>query len=240
MRLITLILTFTLVFTSSADDNKGASKAPFSSGNVVPGLKLPAPQTIDSEESFITIQAESTGTVKWLVLSTSVKLKTKIHRSTPNEIDIGIPKYQSVIVVYAVALVNGKFTEFARTDITVNGSPMPQPPEPTPPPKPTPDVVKLPLHFSVIEDPANRTPAIGKIITSVSLRTKFKPKQVLMRVYTTKDEEITAKKFNDALKTYGTPMFILQDGNGKGLLVDKLPATEEDVLRLIGPYVGGF
>ncbi len=232
MRLLYVcLLSFALLFPAhSAEAPKAAS------ANEVAGLKLPEPKSVEYDEGFVTLEAECKGTVQWLVLSTSVKVKYKVNKSTPNEIDIAIPPYESLITVYAVGLVDSKLTAFARTDINVKGPPVPQPPEP--PPAPGPDV-KTPLHLSIIEDPAARTPAINNIINSTELRNKLKAKKVNVRVYSKNDEEIKNKKFDAVLAKYNTPIIILQDATGKGLVIGELPKDLPSVYKLINPYVGG-
>lgn len=242
--LIALIFIVSLANTSfivAAEPAKGTNKSLVSSGNEVPGLKLPTPQTVNYDEGFVTLTAECKTSVQWLVLSTNKKLKFKVNPATPNDIDIAIAPYSGLITIFAVGQVDGKLTPFARTDITVDGPPEPGPPEPPGPIPPTPAPnVKLPLHLSIIEDPSARTPAIGAIITSEALRTQLKNKQVTARVYSVNDPAIKEKKFTTVLQTYGAPMIILQDNTGQGLVISKLPATQAELLKLIGPYVGGF
>ncbi len=239
--LLTFVLVLPVNLNAAATQKNTDTKKKLDSGNEVPGLKLPASQTVEYDEGFTTLKAECAGPVKWLVLSTAPKVKFKISATTPKEIDIGIPPYKCVITVFAVGYVSNKFTGFARTDLTINGPPQPAPPDPNPDPTPDPKPdVKTPLHLTIIDDPAARTPATAKVINSQDMRNALKAKKILIRVYSKNDPEIKTKKFETVLQKYGTPMVILQDNTGKGLIIGKLPATSDEVLKLVGPYVGGF
>ena len=198
--------------------------------NEVASLKLPPSQTVNYDEGFISLHADTTGTVNWLVLSTNKRVKYRVIPSSPNDIDIAIPPFQSSISVFAVAVINGQLTQFARTDITING-----PPEPAPTP-PAPAVV-LPLHLSFIEDPTKRTDAIKGIIESTTLRAQLTAKNIQVRQYTTTDPTLAAKNFTSPLQQYGAPLMILQDNTGRALVIGPLPATPAALLQLIGPYV---
>lgn len=233
MRLLFIcLLSFALFLPAHS-----ATTAVKASPNEVTGLKLPETRSVDYDEGFVTLEAECKGVVQWLVLSTSVKVKYKVSKASPNEIDIAIPPYESIITVYAVAMVDNKLTQFARTDVNVKGPPIPQPPDPIPTPGPD---VKGPLHLSIIEDPAARTPAIRAIIDSQEMRNKLKDKKVNVRVYSKNDEEIKNKKFDAVLTKYNTPILILQDNTGKGLVIGELPKDVAGVYKLVGPYVGGL
>jgi hypothetical protein len=192
-----------VVAMARADDASQASKA--AAQNEVTGLKLPAPQTVNYDEGFVSLSADCKGTVKWLVLSTSAKVKFKVNPSTPNDIDIAVPPYESTITVFCVGVIEGKMTEFARTDVTIKG---PAPPGPGPAPNPTPSDVKGPFHLSVIEDPAKRTNEIKAVIESADMRDKLKAKQVTVRIYTATDPVLAQKKFDAVLQKYGAPVMI--------------------------------
>lgn len=213
--------------------------------NEVSGLKLPASQTVNFDEGFVSLHADTTGTVKWLVLSTSHKVKYKVNPATPNDIDVAIPPYAGAVTVFAIAAVNGQLTDYARTDITITGPPEPPPapgPGPNPPPTPGPTpAVSLPLHLSFIEDPTKRTDAIKSVIESTTLRGQLTAKGIKVRQYTINDPLIAQKNFTAALQKYGAPLMILQDNTGRALVISALPADQAALLKLISPYVaGGF
>lgn len=235
----TLVCYFAFVVASASCQDKPPSAAP----NEVVGLKLPAAQTVNFDEGFVSLTADCKGQVKWLVLSTSVKVKFKVNPSTPNDIDVAVPPYESSITVFAVGVVDGKLTDYARTDITVKGSPgpgpnpTPIPPGPTPPPIP-PDI-KAPFHLSIIEDPTKRTDAIRNVVDSTDLRTQLTAKQVTIRVYTPTSPDVKEKKFDVVLQKYGAPLMILQDDNGKALIMGPLSQDVTSLMKAIAPYVGG-
>lgn len=207
-----------------------------SSPNEVAGLKLPADQEVDYDAQFITVQAECKGTVKWLVLSTEDKVKYKVGSNT-TEIDIGIPPHEGSISVFAIGVVDGKATDFARMEIIIKG---PAPPDPKPDPKPTPTPVSkvvLPLHLSIVEDANKRTPAIRAIIEDPAFRAALKAKQVNFWLYTPTSKEVTDKGFAASVQKYGVPTMILQDSTGVGLSIGPLPATQADILNLIQPFL---
>jgi hypothetical protein len=233
--LYTLACYFALtVAVASSQDRSSAGVPPITAPNEVAGLKLPAAQTVNYDEGFISLTADCKGTVKWLVLSTSVKVKFKVNPATPNDIDVAVPPYESGITVFAIGVVEGKQTDFARTDITVKG-----PAGPGPPPTPIPPDVKGPFHLSIVEDPTKRTDAIRNVIESNELRTTLKNKQVALRVYTTTDPEVKEKKFDAVLQRFGAPLMVLQDDNGKGLVIGPLSQDVPSLLKLLVPYIGG-
>lgn len=214
------------------------------SSNEVDGLKLPTSQQVKFDEGFITVSAECKGTVQWLVLSTNAKVKYKINPATPNDIDLAIPPYDSIITLFAVGLVDGKLTKFARTDITVKGpeppDPGPTPPPQPPPPPPRPPEVIKPLHLTIIEDPIARTPNITSIITSPELANRMKAKGVIYRVYGKNDPVVKNKGFDRAIAEFGLPLFILQDNAGNALIVEKLPNTLSEIYNKLASFVGAF
>jgi hypothetical protein len=229
--LYAIVLTLSLgVATAFAQPARDAPPA-----NEVAGLKLPAPQKVNYDEGFVTLKADCKGTVKWLVLSTSAKIKFKVNSGTPNEIDIAVPPYEAAITVFCIGVIDGKQTDFARTDVAVEG-----PAGPGPTPAPIPPDVKGPFHLSIIEDPLKRTEAIKGIVDNPALFKQLRDKKVTPRVYTVNDPVLKTKKFDAVLTKYGAPMLILQDDNGKALVIGSLPASSAELLKLVGPYVGGF
>lgn len=201
----------------------------------VPGLKLPAPQQVNHDESFITITAECEGEVQWLVLSSSEKIKYKIAKGQTTDIDVGIPPNECIITLFAVGLVDGKMTPFARTDIVVKG---PAPPNPEPPAPP--GNLKLPLHVTVIEDPLKRTPAIRSVVESLQLRQQLQQRNALMRVYAHNDPKVAEKKLDRLVLQYGVPLLVIQDATGAlAGQPTTLPSTPEGVLAAVNNVLGG-
>lgn len=226
-----VLLCGSLLFAQAPDTTSKAS------GNEVTGLKLPPSSEVKYDEGFVTITAETKGTVKWLVLSTSAKVKFRVHPTVPNEITIAVPPFESAITVFAIAVVDGKQTDFARTDIIVKGGG----PAPGPGPGPAPDPnAGAPFHLNIIEDPAKRNTGIRSIVDNPELREQLKTKQVQMRVFSTSDtKSIKELNFEKAYQKYGAPVMIFTDKKGNALIVETLPADKDALLRRIGPTVGG-
>lgn len=244
-KLFLLLLFFSYPFLNYTSNELNASTPPVITLNEVDGLKLPPNQKVDVNEGFITISADCKGTVKWLVLSTAVKVKYKIHPAVPNEVTIAITNSTNSenysIFVYAIAQVDGKLTNFAKTEIAVIVSGNEPKPKPTPDPIPQPpNNISFPLHLSIIEDPIKRTPDIRAIIDSRELREKLLSKRVLTRVYSVNDPILSDLQFTQSIKQFGTPLIILQDKNGKGLIIQKLPLNIQEILKIISKFVGGF
>lgn len=230
LRFLSMLILVTSLFTSTAMAQiPKAPPAVVSASNEVDGLKLPPNQTVPFDEGFVSLHAVTTGTVQWLVLSTNQKVKYKVNPATPNDIDVGISPYPGTITVFAIAVVNGKLTEYARTDITITGAGPPTPPAPV--------AFALPLHLSYIVDPTKQTDAIKSILESSSLRTQLANKQVLVRQYNINDPIVTQKNFTAVLQKYGAPMLILQDNTGRAIVISALPADVPAVLALLGPYL---
>lgn len=239
MTRMSLVLGLVLLFGSvraAESDPKSAPPPPLppSAGNVVPGLALPGPQTVNYDDQFITVTATCKGDIQWLVLSTSDTIKYKIAKGQTAEIDVGIPPTECLITLFAVGLVDGKMTPFARTDITVKG---PAPPGPAP--STLPSNIKLPLHLTIIEDPAKRTDAIKTVIESVQLRQQLQQKNTIMRIYVNNDPMIAAKKMDTLLTKYSLPLMVLQDSTG-ALVAQPvtLPATIDGVLTAVNQALG--
>lgn len=197
----------------------------------VDGLKLPAPQEVPIDEQFITLNADCTGTVKWLILTTDTKIKYKIDSARPNEIQVGIPPRKTTITVFAVGIINGKLTDFARTEVTVKG------PEPGPTPTPIANLV-YPLHVTFIEDPMQRTPEIRSVVESQDLRRRLADRKCITRVYSKDDPVLVARGQKKLVDRHGIPLMIVQDDKGVLLHVSPLPASPEAVLNDIDKIIG--
>lgn len=241
-RFLSAIIVATTLFLVPAIHGQVPSPSPAVKTNEVSGLSLPANQTVNFDEGFVSLHATTAGTVKWLVLSTSHRVKYKVNPATPNDIDVAIPPYAGSVTVFAIAVVNGQLTDYVRTDIRINGPPEPAPTPPTPnpptpnPPTPTP-AISLPLHLSFIEDPTKRTDAIKGVIESTALRTQLSSKNIQVRQYTINDPVVAQKNFSAILQKYGAPLMILQDNTGRALVISALPPDAPTLLKLISPYI---
>lgn len=231
--LVSALLACSLSLPLASQPPAAAPQVPPGKAHVVDGLKLPAPQTVPFDEGYINLSADTKGTVKWLVLSTSTKLKFRVSPTSPNEITVAVPPYETSMVIFAIAQVDGKMTDFARTEVNVTGG--------TKPPDNPPANVKLPLHLSIVEDPGARTPAIRAIIDDPALRDRLKSKQILFRAFATADKvDLQRFRFDGIVATHGVPVMILQDNDGKALVIQRLPADQAELLKILAPYVGGF
>jgi hypothetical protein len=215
--------------------------APAKAGpHAVEGLVLPEASEISYTEGFVDLQAQTKGTVKWLVLSTSTKVKFRVRESLPNEITIAVPPFEAAITVFAIAVVDGKQTEFARTDLVIKGPTNPLPPPGPGPPDPKPGPLTPPFYLSIVEDPATRTPGINSIVGDAELRESLKTKQVKMRVFSAGNAaDLKRFNFDEAVKAKGVPLMILQDKTGKGVAVERLPADKAAFLKRLGELLGG-
>jgi hypothetical protein len=246
--LFSLLVAVSLCGVVTGQDKALPAAIAAATTNKTDGLEVPASQTVNYDEGFISLAATTDGTVKWLVISTAPKVKFKVNPTLPNEIDIAIPPFESTLTVYAVAVVEGKLTDYVRTDITIKGpnrpDPVPPDPNPTPPPlppvPPTPDVV-YPLYVSIVEDPSKRTPELTALLTDKDLQTKLAAKNIKFRVYGVNDPIVKEKKYDAVFAKYGSATLILQDKTGKALVLSKSPETVTDLLKLLAPYTqGGF
>lgn len=84
--------------------------------NKVDGLELPSKLTVNNDQKNVTIEAKSKGLVKWLVMNPETTKYTIDEQN--NKITINLPK-QGDIKILAIALIDGKPTEFAATSVNV-------------------------------------------------------------------------------------------------------------------------
>ena len=166
---LVIFLTFLLPFVALAQEPNSS----------VPGLKIPAAQTVNYDQQFIALTAECKGVVKWLVLSTNAKINYKIYPSLPNDIIIGIPPQDTVITVFCNATLDGKITDFVRTDITVKGPKgnTPGPDNPNPPQPPAP-VNNGGLTLLLIHDHSQNIDALVNSLNANDVSTKLKNKNI--------------------------------------------------------------
>lgn len=207
------------------------------SGNKVDGIELPEDQTVKNDEGFITLQAKCTGEVKWLVVS-AIKIK---YFTLPqgNTIVVSIPPSGGLINVFAIGNVNGKLTEFARTNITIGGgtvTPVPKPGPVTPGP-----VVGGPFHVTFVADMNNVTNDLGIILNSQKVREAITSKNAFYRLYDASSPVLKEKGLDKVVAKWGgIPIMIVQDNGGavKGQPT-RIPKTEAEVLTYLNSVLGG-
>ena len=91
---------------------------------------------------------KSKGQVKWFVVG-NAKVKY-VANDAANNLIVSVPQSGSVNV-FAIALIEGKLTDFARTDITVKGvKPDPVKPDPNDPVDPDVVLEKVPEGLHVL------------------------------------------------------------------------------------------
>ena len=205
-------------------------------GNKLDELELPADQTVKNDEGFITIQAKCKGEVKWLVVS-AIKIK---YFTLPqgNTIVISIPPQGGLINIFAVGLVDGKLTDFARTNITItSGGNVPVPPGPNPPGP----VAGAPFHVTFVADLNNPTPELAQILNSQKIRETITSKTAYYRLYDANSPVLKEKGLDKVVQKWGgVPIMIVQDngGNIKGQPT-RVPRTEAEVLQYLNSVLGG-
>ena len=230
--LFSLIFSFLVLIPTQAQEDKDKDKSSLTltTANKVDGLEIPADMTVKNDEGFITLQAKTKGDVKWLVISA-----TKIKYVTipqDNSIIISIPVNGGTITVFAISLVDGKMTEFARTNVSivVNG-------QNNNPPKPGP--AAGPLHITFIVDLNSTTPALAQILNSQSLRTYITSKGSYFRMYDSNSPILQQKKLDGVAKKVGGPaIMVIQRNDGYVLDARPVPSTEAEIINLINS-VGG-
>ncbi len=217
----------------------------------VSGLELPPEQTVPYDEGFVSIQAKCKGEVKWLVLSNN-KVKFVVVQQT-NSIIISIPVpspdvkpdekgITGIVNVFAVGLVDGKMTEFVRTDIKISGSPSPNP-GPTPPnPPPTPNPPKVitgKLHMTFLTDMDNTTPELAALLNSQTLRKTINQKGHWFRLYNINSPIVGQKKLTPYVKEVGgNNCLIIQTDDGAVVSATPIPETEQEILDTIKQLTG--
>jgi hypothetical protein len=216
-----------------------------SAGSSVPGLELPSDQTVNYDEGFVTLQAKTKGEVKWLVVS-GVKVKYVTVTQT-NSIIVSIPPTGGVIGVFAVAVVDGKITEFARTNITVVGNtppgpgPGPIPPNPPGPNPPTPNPVDplQKLHITFLVDMNNVQPEMAKLLNSETLIKGINQRGHWFRRYDIKAPVVAQKKLDQVVQRIGgNAILIIQSDDGRVLNALAIPKTEQEIFSLIQQITG--
>ena len=205
--------------------------------NKVEGLEIPADMEIAADEGFVALQAITKGTVKWLVISQSkVKFLTN---DTANTIIISVPQ-NGQINVFAVALVENKLTDFAKTTLIVKGTNVdPKPdPKPNPDPKPDPKPTGLPLHITFVFDVNENTPEIAAVLNSQDLRKVVSENKSFLRVYDVNSDVIKNKKLDTLLpKVGGNNIMVVQEADGTLLYASPIPKNDKDAIDIVKKYL---
>lgn len=202
------------------------------SSNKATGIELPSDQTVKFDEGFVTLAAVCKGDVKWLVISaTKIKYFTL---PTNNTIIISIPPQGGLITVFAVGLVDGKLTDFAKTSITVTGGATPiNPPVPTPTPTAN-------MHVTFVVDLNNTTPALGQILNSQKIKEAITTRSAYYRLYDAQSSVLKEKGLDKVIASGGgPPVIIVQAANGHVVGVTKIPGTENEVIQYLSKTLGG-
>lgn len=218
-----------------------------SNGNEVEGLKLPEDTTVKFDEGFVRIKANCNGEVKWLVLS-ALKVKYLIL-PLENTIIVSVPPQAGTISIYAVGLVGGKLTEFAKSNITITGGLTPVPvPNPNPSPSVEEDYPK-PWHVTFVMNLNESTPDLGQILTSQNIKDFITNKGgSYYRQYDYKSPVLKEKGLSPVIEKFAKekgmdpnklpPMIIVQASNGKVKIKDLMPKTEAEVIQYLTNVFG--
>jgi hypothetical protein len=204
------------------------------SANKVTGLELPIDQTVSFDEGFVPILAQCKGEVKWLVVS---QVKVKYITMPGNSIIISVPPQGGTISVFAVGIVDGKFTEFAKTNITVTPGAIAQnPPGPNPP---GPVQGAGPLHITFIVDLNNTTPEMASVLNSQAIQQAVRNKGNYLRLYDMRSPVVAQKKLDQVVqKVGGSAVMVIQNNTGLVLQALPVPRTEQEVLAIISQFGG--
>lgn len=212
----------------------------YSITNKVEGLELPEPITVDSSEGFLVVQAKSKGTVKWFVVG-NAKVKY-VANDVANSLIVSVPQSGS-INVFAIALVEGKLTDFARTDINVKGvKPDPVKPDPTDPVDPDVVIEKVTegLHVTFLIDYNQSTPDIAAVLNSKDIRDIILKTKSFYKVYDANSLVVKQKKMDTLLKKLGSNnLFVVQKTDGTVLYYSTIPKTEAEVIKILNKITKG-
>lgn len=220
-------------------------------GTSVKGLELPADQTVRYDEGFISIKAECAGEVKWLVISQhKVKYVVVPQNTIIISIPPDVPEKGGIINVFAVGLVEGKLTDFARTNILVSRgntpapTPNPNPPSPNPPtpnpPEPNPNpLITGKLHFTFLVDMNKRTPAMAKLLNSETLVKGLNERGHWFRQYDITTSIVDTKGLRQEVqKVGGNEVLIVQSESGAIVSSRVIPRTEAEIFAFVQQLTG--
>ena len=255
MRLIpALFLSLLLIFTTKADERQvveppAVPKAPiYTVPNKVDGLELPEPLTVDPNEGFMLIQAKAKGTVKWFVIGNN-KVKFVANEAT-NSLIVSVPQ-SGVVNVFAIALNDGKLTDFARTDISIQGSTpvKPDPVKPNPPVNPEDPsntvLERVPegLHVTFIMDYNQSNPEIAAVLNSKEIRDVIDSTKSYFKVYDINSKIVKEKNMDGLLKRTGSlppyTLFVVQKKDGTVLYYSAIPKTDAEVVKVLNKITKG-
>lgn len=238
IRILTIILALALLVTPVFAQEgpvppKASPTAAAATASSVPGLDIPPDQTVNYDEGFVNLQAKCKGPVKWLVVS-GIKVKY-ITVAQTNSIIISVPPQAGAINVFAIGLVDGNMTDYARSVITING-PVPGP-APGPNPGPNPGPAPIPsgkLHVTLLVDMNNVTPELAKLVNSETLRKAITGSGNWFRLYDLKSPIVATKKLDVvAQKVGGSSVMIIQSDDGRVLDARPIPTNENDIIHLV-------
>lgn len=206
--------------------------------NKVEGLELPPDQTVNFDEGFVNVAAKSEGPVKWLVIGNS-KVKYVTFDATKSII-ISIPPQGGQITVFAISIINNKFTDFARHNITINGNSPTPGPGPEPNPTPTPSPTGGPFHITFVVDLNNTTPEIAKLLNSETFRIWVQGTGHFFRVYDFNNPIVKQKKLDTVVSKVGSAaVCVIQNNTGSVVQAFAMPKTEAEVKSAITQILGG-
>lgn len=231
------ILLLLLSFSSYAIDPPAIPQSPASLiSNKVVGLELPEPITVDSNEGFLLIEAKAKGQVKWFVIcSNKVKYVTN---DASNSLIVSVPQSGS-INIFAIALVDNKLTDFARTDVTVK-SVKPDPVNPTPvDPEVVPEKVSEGLHITFLLDYNESSPDLASVLNSKDIRDEITKTKSFFKVYDVNSPIVKDKKMDVLLKKTGNTLLVIQKNDGTVLYYSAIPKTDKEVIAILNKITKG-
>lgn len=206
------------------------------SPNQVPGLKLPAPFKVGTDEGFVTVKAECKGPVEWIVLTTAPRVKYKVAEAD-KEVIVSVPTKACTITVFCYGVVDGKLTKPARCDITVgeggDGGGGDDKDKDKDKPKPAP--VKGPLNLTLIEDPAKRTADYTLLTNWLANKAELQKLGHRAFLLSHRDAQVTnpANGFDKLVQRFNLPLLVIQDSDGKLLGAGPAPKTLDDLKRML-------
>jgi len=248
LRIFCLLTLATNIFADGVlapSEPPAVPKSPiYSVPNKVEGLELPEPVTVDPNEGFMLIQAKSKGQVKWFVIGNS-KVKF-VANDVTNSLIVSVPP-SGVVNVFAIALADGKLTEFARTDITIKGTdpvkPDPIKPDPVKPvpvdPEVTPEKVTEGIHVTFLTDYNQSSPEIASVLNSKEIRDIINNTKSFYKVYDINSKIVKEKNMDTLLKKTGNTLFVVQKSDGTVLYYSAIPKTDADVIKVLNKITKG-
>lgn len=243
--LLSLIVSFALACQAVAQ-TVPTLPAPATASKQVDDLKLPPDSVISDDEGFVTVKAECSGEVKWLVLSPH---KVKHIVVSGDMVVISVPRpdendpivdgvRQTTVDVFAVAYVRDHITDFVKTTITVNASGKVEP-EPEPQPQPPPAAVEKPYYVTFIADlsPEKMTNNIANILNSKTIKKYVTDNGSYLSLFGNTSKNLTEKHKSIFAEFKEKPVVVIQNAAGKIKYKGVLPDSENAALNLISSVV---